>query len=126
MIKLKEFSKKMLALDYAIMGVLLVLFVVMSIINGVYIENMTNQLLLQGIDISMVTLSPPFTLDTFGVIITGWAAQLGVSSATYYLMAKSDHKVQLPMAMINTMPEEIRESVDMTQVITTLLSTTDN
>ena len=53
-------------------------------------------------------------------------AQLGVSSGAYYMMSKSDHKIQLPMAMLNTMPDEIKEQLDITAVITTLLSTTDN
>ena len=41
-------------------------------------------------------------------------------------MSKSDHKIQLPMAMLNTMPDEIKSQLDLNQVITTVLSTTDN
>ena len=42
------------------------------------------------------------------------------------MMSKSDHKVQLPMAMLNTMPDDIKSQLDMTQIVTTVLSTTDN
>ena len=41
-------------------------------------------------------------------------------------MSRSDHKIQLPMQMLDTIPDDIKEQLDMNQIITTVLSTTDN
>lgn len=80
----------------------------------------------RGIDITYSSVPQIYNLEGFGILLGSWILQLGVSSGAYYMMSKSDHKVQLPMAMLNTMPDEIKEQLDMTQVVTTLLSTTDN
>ena len=123
---MKEFSKKMLFLDYLITGIMLVLFFIFVVLNGIYVEQTTSALLANGIDVSAMSISVPFQLDAFGVVIGAWIAQLGISSGCYYIMARSDHRVQLPLRLINDMPEDIKQSVDMTQVITTVLSTSDN
>lgn len=80
----------------------------------------------RGIDVTYSSVPQIYNLEGFGILLGSWILQLGVSSGAYYMMSKSDHKVQLPMAMLNTMPDEIKEQLDMTQVVTTLLSTTDN
>ena len=79
-----------------------------------------------GIDISYSSIPQLYNLDGFGVLLGAWITQLGLSSGAYYLMSRSDHKIQLPMAMLNTMPDEIKSRLDMTQVVTTVLNTTDN
>ena len=79
-----------------------------------------------GVDISMISISPPFNLDMFGVFLSTWIIQLGVSSGAYYVLIKSEHKMELPMELINDLPQEIKEQVDMNQIITTVLSCTDN
>ena len=87
---------------------------------------MMNNLIQLGADISIITISPPFNLDMFGVLLSTWVIQLGLSSGAYYIMCKSDHKIQLPMTLINEMPDNIKEQVDMTTIITTVLTCTDN
>ena len=124
--KKKEFSKKLLLLDYIIAGILLAVFFICEGINGIYVINMMNNLIQLGTDISIVTISPPFNLDMFGVLLSTWVIQLGLSSGAYYIMCKSDHKIQLPMMLINEMPDNIKEQVDMTTIITTVLTCTDN
>ena len=57
----------------------------------------------------------------FATIIVAWIAQLGVSSAAYYWKAKNDNRVKIPIKVIETLPPEIRESVDMTQIITSII-----
>ena len=42
------------------------------------------------------------------------------------MLIKSEHKIELPMRLINDLPDEIKEEIDLTQIITTVLSTTDN
>lgn len=124
--KKKEFSKKLLLLDYIIAGILLAVFFICEGINGIYVINMMNNLIQLGADISIITISPPFNLDMFGVLLSTWVIQLGLSSGAYYIMCKSDHKIQLPMTLINEMPDNIKEQVDMTTIITTVLTCTDN
>lgn len=103
---MKQFSKRLLRLDYIITILMLISFFVCVLINGIY-----------GIN---------FDINTFGIIICSWIAQLGVSSAAYYMLIKSEHKIELPMRLINELPEDIQDKVDLTQIITTVLTSTDN
>ena len=120
------FSKKLLIADYAIAVVLVAAFFICTYINGVYTMNTINKLIEMGMDVSMVSITPPFNLDMFGVFLSTWIVQLGVSSGAYYVLIKSEHKVELPMELINDLPDNIKEQVDMTQIITSVLSCTDN
>ena len=86
----------------------------------------TNKLIEMGMDISMITITPPFNLDMFGVLLGTWIIQLGVSSGAYYVLIKSEHKMELPIQLLNDLPQDIKEQVDVTQVITSVLSCTDN
>lgn len=124
--KKKEFSKKLLLLDYIVAGILLAVFFICEGINGIYTINTMNNLIQLGTDVSMVTIAPPFNLDMFGVLLSTWIIQLGVSSGAYYIMCKSDHRIQLPMILINDMPDDIKKQVDMTTIITTVLTCTEN
>lgn len=124
--KKKGFSKKLLIADYVIAIVLVAVFFICVYINGVYTMDTINKLIEMGMDVSMVTISPPFNLDIFGIFLSTWIIQLGVSSGAYYMMAKSEHKIELPMALVNDLPQDIKDQVDMTQIITTVLSSTDN
>lgn len=120
------FSKKLLMADYAVAVVLMIAFFICAHKNGVYTMETMNELIESGIDVSIITITPPFDLNIFGVFLSAWIVQLGVSSGAYYMMAKSEHKVELPMALVNDLPSDIKERVDMTQIITTVLSCTDN
>lgn len=124
--KRKGFSKKLLIADYIIAVILVAVFFACTYINGVYTMETLNRLIDIGVDISVITISPPFNLDMFGIFLSTWIVQLGVSSGAYYMMAKSEHKIELPMQLINDLPREIKEQVDMTQIITTVLGSTDN
>lgn len=123
--KKKQFSKKLLTLDYIIAGILIVAFFICHIINGIYAINTINNLIELGMDVSMVSIPAPFNLDIFGVILGIWIAQLGISSGAYYYMCKSDHKIELPITLINELPDEVKEEVDMTALITSALNITD-
>jgi len=124
--KLKEFSKKLLFADYVIAVALIVCFFICLFINGAYVKDIYATALKSGIDISYSSAPQLFSLDGFGILLGSWVIQLGVSSSAYYMMCKSDHKVQLPMTMINTIPDDIKSQIDLTQVITTVLTSTDN
>ena len=124
--KKKGFSKKLLIADYIIAVILMVAFFICVYINGTYSMETTNRLIEMGADVSMVTIAPPFNLDIFGVFLSIWVAQLGVSSAAYYVLIKSEHKIELPIQLLNDLPQDVKEQVDMTQIITSVLSCTDN
>lgn len=124
--KKKGFSKKMLIADYMIAVILVAVFFVCTYINGAYTMETMNRLIEMGVDVSVVSISPPFNLDIFGIFLSTWIIQLGVSSGAYYVLIKSEHKMELPMELINDLPQDIKESVDMTQIITSVLSCTDN
>lgn len=79
---------------------------------------------MSGIDIS--SIAQPFDLGTLSIVIGTWVAQLGISSGAYYMLAKSEHKIELPMRLINELPDDIKDKVEMTELITTVLNTTDN
>jgi hypothetical protein len=92
--------------------------------DGVFMIDTTKELVTSGMDIYSIT--SPFDLSTFGVVLGTWCAQLGVSSAAYYMLVKSEHKIQLPMQLLNELPDDIKERIDLTEVINTVLTSTDN
>ena len=122
----KGFSKKLLIADYIIAIIMIAVFFICVIYNGIYVSNVTKNMLEMGMDISMINISAPISLDIFGIFLSTWIIQLGVSSAAYYSVIKSEHKVQLPMMLLEDLPQDIKDNVDMTQIITTVLSCTDN
>lgn len=122
----KGFSKKLLMADYIIAVVLVLVFFICSYMNGVYTMDTIDKLIEMGVDVSMVAITPPFNLDIFGVILGIWIAQLGVSSGAYYVLIKSERKIELPIKLLNDLPDDIKEQVDTTQIITTVLSCTNN
>lgn len=124
--KKKGFSKKLLIADYAIAIVLIIVFFICTYINGDYVIESTNKLIELGVDISMINIAPPFNLDIFGILLSTWIIQLGLSSGAYYVLIKSEHKIELPIQLLNDLPQDIKEQVDITQIITSVLSCTDN
>lgn len=124
--KRKGFSKKLLIADYVVAGILIIVFFVYSYFNGIYTINTINELIEMGFDVSTTSITPPFNLDMFGVLLGTWIVQLGVSSGAYYVLIKSEHKMELPIQLLNDLPEEIKEQVDLTEIITSVLSCTDN
>lgn len=124
--KKKGFSKKLLIADYAVTVALIVAFFICVTLNGLYTVEITNELVETGMDISMATIVVPFNLDGFGIFFSAWIAQLGVSSYAFYSMTKSEHKIELPIQLLESLPENIRDNIDLTSVVTTVLTSTDN
>ncbi len=124
--KKKGFSKKLLIADYVIAVILVIAFFICTYINGTYTMDTVNRLIEMGMDVSMVSINPPFNLDMFGILLSTWIIQLGVSSSAYYILIKSEHKMELPMELINDLPQDVKDQVDMNQIITTVLSCTNN
>ena len=124
--KRKGFSKQLLVADYVIAIILLIAFFICTYINGIYTMDTINKLIEMGMDVSMASISPPFNLDMFGILLSTWIVQLGVSSGAYYVLVKSERKVELPIKLLNDLPDNIKEKIDTTEIITTVLSCTNN
>ena len=54
-------------------------------------------------------------------IVVAWIAQLGISSAAYYWKAKNENRTKVPIKVIKSLPAEIRDQIDLTQVITSII-----
>ena len=124
--KKRGFSKNLLIADYIVTVVLIVAFFICSIANGVYVMNATNEFVALGHDISMITITPPFNLDGFGVFFSAWIAQLGISSYAYYSLVKRERKIEMPMKMLETIPDDIKDRLDMTSIFETVLTNTND
>ena len=122
----KEFSKKLLYADYLIAIALIISFFICVVINGMYARNLVETMINTGMDISYMNVPQIVPLDGFGVLLSVWVAQLGISSMAYYRMSRSDHKIQLPIKLIEELPEDVKCNVDMTQIIATVLNVSDN
>lgn len=122
----QPFSKKLLCLDYVIAVLLILGYFVCVALNAIYARSFVETVFLNSYDASSIVVPVLFNLDGFGVLLGSWVIQLGVSSGAYYYMSKSDHKIELPIKMINTLPEEIKEQVNMNDLITTVLQNTES
>lgn len=120
------FSKKLLIADYVIAIFLVIAFFVCTYINGTYVMETTDKLIEIEMGTSIINITPPFDLDMFGVFLSTWIVQLGLSSGAYYVLIKSEHKMELPIQLLNDLPQDVKEQVDLTQIITSVLSNTDN
>ena len=89
--KKKEFSKKLLFVDYIIM----VILIICTLIWG------------DTIDLS--------------TIVAAWAGQIGISSVAYYWKAKCENRIKVPIAVIESLPPEVQDKVDMTEIITSII-----
>lgn len=86
----KEFSKKLLGLDYLIFVALIIAMVLFPHVD-------------------------------FVTIVVSWIAQLGISSAAYYWKAKNENRMKVPMNVVSSLPEDVREQVDLTQVMVAII-----
>ena len=57
----------------------------------------------------------------FTSIAIAWIAQLGISSAAYYWKAKCENRTKVPLTVIESLPPEIRDHIDLTQIITSII-----
>lgn len=124
--KKKGFSKKLLIADYAVAIVLIAAYFICVTLNGFYVIDVTSRLVEMEMDISMITISPPFNLDGFGTFLSVWITQLGISSYAYYSLVKRERKMEMPMMLLEDLPKEIKDELDMTTIITTVLGCTND
>lgn len=90
--KCKEFSKKLLIVDYVILVLLLFGFFV-----------------------------PSIDTMNWAIIVAAWIAQIAISSGAYYWKSKSENLVKLPIAMLKDIPEDMRDRADPNQIIASVM-----
>ena len=93
------FSKKLLAVDYVILIILIAAFIVFTI-KG---KDTTN----------------------LAIVLGAWIVQVGVSSGFYYWKAKSENLVKMPIQMLKDLPEDMKEKADPNQIIASVLGIKD-
>lgn len=57
----------------------------------------------------------------FTTIIVAWIAEVGISSAAYYWKAKNENRTKVPLKVVESLPEDIRSQLDLTQVVTSII-----
>lgn len=57
----------------------------------------------------------------FTTITVAWMAQIAVSSGFYYWKSKCDNRTKVPLKVIQSLPKSMREQIDLTQIITTII-----
>lgn len=62
-----------------------------------------------------------FPAVDFVTVIVAWIAQLGISSAAYYWKAKNENRAKIPLKVIESLPDDMRSQIDLTQVITSII-----
>lgn len=62
-----------------------------------------------------------FPETDFTTIIIAWIAQVGVSSAAYYWKAKTENRTKVPLKVIENMPPDLQNKIDLTQIITSII-----
>ena len=59
----------------------------------------------------------------FSTIIVAWIAQIGISSGAYYWKAKSENRTKIPFKVIESMPKDMQDKINLTEIITTIINT---
>ena len=93
------FSKKLLAVDYVILLLMVAAFMVFTII---------------GKDTSICA-----------VVVAAWVAQIAVSSGFYYWKAKAENLLKMPIQLLDDLPEDMRERADPNQIIEAVIGMKD-
>ena len=86
------FSKILLIADYAILMLLILMFLV------------------PGIDKASLAM-----------VLVAWIAQIAISTGAYYWKAKAENLVKLPILMLKDIPEDMRERIDPNSIIASVL-----
>lgn len=120
-----QLSKRLLYLDYIIAIALLGLFLICELTNGIYSAVIMKQLIESGIDVSAISIQALFNLDMYGVLLGIWIAQLGISTGFYYGLTRAERKMEMPMMLLDNLPEDVKSQLDMTTIVTTVLTSSN-
>lgn len=93
------FSKKLLMVDYVILLLMVVAFMVFTI---------------RGHDTA-----------NCAVVVGAWIAQIAVSSGFYYWKAKAENLIKMPIQLMAELPKDMRERADPNQIIESVIGMKD-
>ena len=54
-------------------------------------------------------------------IIISWIAKIAATAGIYGWKAKSENRVKVPIKVIESLPEEVRKDLELTQIITSII-----
>ena len=57
----------------------------------------------------------------FDGIIVAWVAQISITTGVYGWKAKSENRIKVQIKVIESLPEEVRKDLELTQIITTII-----
>lgn len=57
----------------------------------------------------------------FVSIICAYIGQLTIATGAYYWKAKCENRIKVPMKVVESLPNDIREQVDLTTIITAII-----
>ena len=57
----------------------------------------------------------------FDGIIVAWVAQISITTGVYGWKAKSENRIKVPIKVIESLPEEVRKDLELTQIITSII-----
>lgn len=69
----------------------------------------------------LILLTLIFQTVDFITLDIAWIAQLGVSTGFYYWKTKSDNRIKVPILVMNSLPKNIREELNVTEIISEIL-----
>ena len=63
-----------------------------------------------------------FTGTEMTIVASAWIGQVGISSLAYYRKSSKENAVKIPIYLLKSLPTEIRQDIDLTTIITTIIS----
>lgn len=71
--------------------------------------------------LSLFVMAVVFQTVDITAICVAWIGQVAVSTGFYYWKARSENRTKVPLNVVKSLPKAIREDLDMTQIIISIL-----
>lgn len=71
--------------------------------------------------VALIVCTVLFPEVDFISLDVAWIAQLGISTGAYYWKAKAENRTKVPLNVVKSLPKDMREKVDLTQIITSII-----
>lgn len=67
-----------------------------------------------------------YQTDTLTTLTCAWIVEVGATSGFYYWKSKNDNKMKIPVNVVKSLPKQMREQVDLTQIIVAIIQSETN